>query len=125
MTQPTHPDASGALRLALSNLFGPQQDFSGYDFQPFRPGVEIARLYGDGHQGPSAALLRYAAGASVPEHAHTGHEHILVLAGAQRDQRGEYGPGTCLIHGPDTQHAVASDHGCIALAIWNQPIVFT
>ena len=34
-------------------------------FAPFRPGVLIHRLYGDG-TGPSAAILRYAPGGSVP-----------------------------------------------------------
>lgn len=108
--------------MVLSNLFGSQQDFSGYDWQPFRPGVEIARLYGDGVQGASAALLRYAPGAKVPRHEHTGHEHIVVLQGAQRDDRATYPAGTCLIHGPGTSHAVASAEGCVALAIWHQPI---
>lgn len=113
------------LRLVLTNLFGPDQDFSSATFAPFRPGVEIARLYGDGVTGPSAALLRYAPGASVPAHQHTGHEHIIVLSGSQHDERGHYGPGSCVIHGPGTGHTVSSKHGCIVLAIWHRPIAFT
>src|SRR5690242_136936 len=110
-----NPGAPPALRLLLSQLFGPTQDFSGHSFAPFRPGVEIARLYGDGIAGPSAALLRYAPGAHVPEHEHIGHEHIVVLEGSQRDERGEYGPGSCLINGPGSRHAVHSEHGCVVL----------
>ena len=60
------------------------------DFSPFRAGVEIARLYREGRGGSSAAFLRYAAGASVPLHRHLGYEHILVLEGAQHDERGRY-----------------------------------
>ena len=48
-------------------------------FEPFREGVEIHRLA----DGPAAAaLLRYAPGASVPRHRHTGLETILVLTGS-------------------------------------------
>lgn len=113
------------LRLVLSQLFGASQDLSRHAFAPFRPGVEIARLYGDGVSGPSAALLRYAPGASVPSHEHSGHEHIVVLSGSQRDEHGEYGPGSCVIHGPGTRHGVYSEQGCMVLAIWHGPIDFT
>jgi anti-sigma factor ChrR (cupin superfamily) len=116
--------AEGALRIARSRLFGPAQDFADYPWQPFSPGVEIARLYGTGEHGPAAALLRYAPGAAVPRHAHVDYEHILVLAGSQRDERGLYEAGTLLVHGAGTSHAVASDHGCVVLAIWNAPVLF-
>ena len=43
---------------------------------PFRAGIEIYRLYGDGMTGPTAALLRFEPGASVSLHEHTGYEHI-------------------------------------------------
>jgi anti-sigma factor ChrR (cupin superfamily) len=111
-------------RFVLKDLFGPAQDFSAYTWQPFREGVEIARLYGDGVSGPSAALLRYAPGAQLPPHRHVDYEQIIVLSGSQRDEHGSYGVGTCLIHGPGTGHQVASDEGCIVLAIWNAPVAF-
>jgi anti-sigma factor ChrR (cupin superfamily) len=68
--------------------------------------------------------LRYAPGASIPHHAHTGYEHIVVLHGSQRDERGTYESGTCLIHGEDTGHVVASDEGCVVLAVWLSPVRF-
>ena len=110
--------------MLLTNLFGPNQDFSRYAFQPFREGVEIARIYGDGSSGPAAALLRYAPGARVPEHRHTGFEHIIVLSGGQCDDRGSYGPGSCLIHADGTKHAVVSPEGCVVLAFWYSPVAF-
>jgi anti-sigma factor ChrR (cupin superfamily) len=116
--------ASGSLRIALGKLFGAAQDFEGLPWQPFRPGVEIARIYGTGESGPAAALLRYAPGASVPRHAHVDYEHILVLTGSQRDERGVYPAGTLLVHGAGTSHTVASDEGCVVLAIWNAPVQF-
>lgn len=110
--------------IVLTGLFGPDQDFSAFVWQPFHPGVEIARIYGDGHSGPSAALLRYAPGARVSRHEHGGFEHIVILRGEQRDQRGTYAAGTCLINTPGSAHAIVSDTGCIVLAIWNAPVVF-
>jgi anti-sigma factor ChrR (cupin superfamily) len=112
-------------RIVLRNLFGRERDLVNVDWQPFRPGIEIVRLYGDGTSGPSAALLRYAPGARLAAHSHVAYEHIVVLSGSQRDERGVYPEGTCLIHGPETAHAVASEEGCVVLAIWNAPVSFT
>ncbi len=115
-------------RLVLADLFG---DFAPQEYGEFRrlhPGVDILPLYGGSHDelplgGPSAALLRYAPGASIPEHQHAGYEHIFVLRGSQEDQRGHYGRGTCVINPPGTRHAVKSTEGCLVLAIWNRPVV--
>jgi anti-sigma factor ChrR (cupin superfamily) len=116
--------ADGTRRFALGELFGAERDLSALPWQPFRAGVEIARLYGTGESGPAAALLRYAPGASIPRHAHLDYEHILVLTGSQRDERGVYPAGTLLVHGPGTSHTVVSDEGCVVLAIWNAPVQF-
>jgi ChrR Cupin-like domain len=100
-------------------------------FVPLAEGVTILPLYGraaDGDAlpsgGPSAAFLKYLPGAAVPAHRHPGYEHIIILSGSQRDERGVYPRGSCLISAPGTKHAVSSDDGCIALAIWNEPVVF-
>lgn len=123
MPEPVEPDAG--LRIVLAELFGPAQDFSRMDWRPFRPGIEIVPIYGGGPDAASAALLRYAPGAQLATHEHTAHEHIIVLQGSQRDDLEEYGAGTCLIHGPGTRHHVRSDNGCVVLAIWHRPVVFT
>lgn len=94
------------------------------DFVPFRPGVEISRLYQNEASGASAAVLRYAPGASVPEHVHEGYEHVLILEGEQRDHRGSYAAGTFVINPPGTRHTVSSPEGCIALLIWQHPVRF-
>ena len=91
-------------------------------WEPFRPGVDIYRLYGDGQGGAAAALLRYQPGASVPKHDHTGFEHIFVLSGSQTDQNGEHQAGTLVINPPSTNHSVISHAGCIVLAIWEKPV---
>lgn len=111
-------------RWLLSELFGPGQDFSKYPWQPFRAGVEIHRIYGDGERGASAALLRYAPGARVPHHRHAGLEQIIVLSGSQRDANGTYPAGSCVVHAEGTAHEVVSEDGCVVLAIWAAPVVF-
>ncbi len=75
-------------RIELTDLFKISENAGAIPWQPFRDGVEIYRLYGDGVSGPTAALLRYKAEGIVPLHEHTGYEHILVLSGSQRDQNG-------------------------------------
>ena len=90
----------------------------------FRDGVDIYRFYGDGVNGPSAALIRFRKEARVPMHLHDGWEHILVLSGSQRDQNGTIRAGTLRIHPPGTYHSVVSEAGCIVLAIYEKPVRF-
>lgn len=109
--------------LILTDLFTLVDQPEKLPWRPFRPGVEIFRLYGDGQIGPAAALLKYDPGARVPHHNHTGYEHIVVLSGAQRDHQGNHRTGTLVINPPGTDHAVVSDEGCIVLIIWEKPVV--
>ena len=67
---------------------------------PFRDGVRIHRLYGDGVKGPTAALICFDKGGKIAGHFHEGYEHILVLAGTQRDQHGVIHRGTLRINPP-------------------------
>jgi hypothetical protein len=116
-------------RIVLRDLFGGFSPLDYGTFGPFRPGIEVLPLYGLNARGdaphpnrPSAALLRYAPGASVPAHRHPGYEHIFVIAGSQSDQHGHYPRGTCLINAPGSGHAVTSPSGCLVLALWNHSV---
>jgi anti-sigma factor ChrR (cupin superfamily) len=93
-------------------------------WRSFRPGIEIQRLYGDPAVGNASALLRYQPGASLPRHEHLGHEWIWVLAGSQRDERGEYSAGTLVVNTPGSKHALDSHGGCIVLITWEAPVRF-
>jgi anti-sigma factor ChrR (cupin superfamily) len=93
------------------------------DWTPWREGVDICRLYGDGDTGPAAALLRYAPHAEVPLHEHSGYEHIFVLSGSQEDARGVYRAGTMVLNQPGTRHRVRSPEGCTVLVVWTRPVV--
>ncbi|MEM6256114.1 MAG: cupin domain-containing protein [Cyanobacteria bacterium P01_D01_bin.156] len=109
--------------MILSDVFSIAEHPEQLSWERFRPGIEIHRLYGDGQRGPAAALLKYEPGATVPDHDHSGYEHILVLSGAQQDHQGKHSAGTLVINPPNTSHAVASDEGCIVLIIWEKPVV--
>ncbi len=122
---PVEPDAVPPFpRQEVTNLWQIEAWQNRLPWKAFRPGVEIHRLYGDGLEGPAAALLRFKESAKVPLHSHTGYEHILVLAGSQRDQNGPLHAGTLALHPPGTSHSVVSEPGCIVLAIYEKPVRF-
>jgi anti-sigma factor ChrR (cupin superfamily) len=111
-------------RLELKNVFHIGEDVDAIPWQPFRNGIDIHRLYGDGVSGPTAALIRFREKGSVPMHEHEGYEHILVLSGSQRDQNSTATAGTLMINPPGTRHSIVSDAGCIVLAIYEKPVRF-
>jgi anti-sigma factor ChrR (cupin superfamily) len=88
-------------------------------FEPFREGVEICRLVAG---EPEVALLRYAAGASVPPHLHHGLETVFVLDGEQSDERGTYRTGALTVNPAGFVHSVASEAGCVVLIQWTKPV---
>lgn len=88
-------------------------------FEPFHDGVEICHLW---RGGPDIALLRYAPGASVPRHRHTGLETILVLDGSQSDENGRYFAGSLVFNPAGTEHSVWSEDGCTILIQWEKPV---
>jgi anti-sigma factor ChrR (cupin superfamily) len=110
--------------LELKNLFSFADHQDEIPWKPYKEGVEIFRLYGDGTTGPTAALIRYRQCGEVPLHEHSGYEHILILAGSQRDGNGVYGAGTLIINTPGTRHKMSSENGCIVLAIYEKPVRF-
>ena len=111
-------------RVVVRNLFNIAVNQSDLQWQAFRPGVEIIRLYGDPSTGSSAALLRYAPGAGVPSHRHGGHEHIVILSGSQTDEHGVESAGTLVVNPQGSRHTITNENGCIALVIWEQPVEF-
>ena len=110
---------------ALKRVFDLAALASGNDvkWSPWREGVDIYRLYGDGVTGPSAALLRYAPNAEGPLHEHAGYEHVFVLSGVQQDARGVYGPGTMVVNPPGSRHCVRAPAGCTVLVVWERPVI--
>jgi anti-sigma factor ChrR (cupin superfamily) len=112
------------MRLYIEHIWQAEVLAATRRWEPFRAGIDISRLYGDGETGAAAAFLRYQPGASVALHRHVGYEHILVLAGSQTDHNGVYRAGSLVINPPGSQHRVVSEDGCLVLVIWEQPVVF-
>ncbi len=110
--------------MELCKLFDIAENLGDYPWQPFRDGVEIFRIYGDGISGPTAALLRYRETAPIPPHVHEGYEHIFILSGSQEDADGTVYAGTLRVHPPGTHHAGTGHAGCILLAIYEKPVSF-
>jgi anti-sigma factor ChrR (cupin superfamily) len=110
--------------LKISDLFQVSDWQHRLPWKPFKKGVEIYRLYGDGESGPTAALLRFHPGGRVGLHEHTGYEHIVVLAGSQSDENSRGDAGSLIINPPGTSHSILSETGCIVLAIYEKPVKF-
>jgi anti-sigma factor ChrR (cupin superfamily) len=100
----------------LPDVLGGWRDMA---FEPFREGVEICHLR---RSDPALALLRYAPGAAVPRHVHTGLETILVLEGAQSDEQGCYEAGALVLNPEGSIHSVWSETGCTVLIQWERPV---
>ncbi|HVT83117.1 MAG TPA: cupin domain-containing protein [Phycisphaerae bacterium] len=110
------------LKDALSNIDAFEKTL---DWKPFRPGVQIARIYNSPSNGPTAAFLKYEPGAAVPVHMHGGYEHIFILKGSQLDRSGEHFAGSVIINPPGSTHNVMSPNGCIVLIIWEKPVIIS
>jgi len=96
-----------------------QSSWRDLPFTYFRDGVEAHHIKTG---APAIAILRYAPGASVPLHLHTGLETILVLEGVQSDERGHYAQGTLILNPKGSSHSVWSEQGCVVLIQWEKPI---
>jgi anti-sigma factor ChrR (cupin superfamily) len=110
--------------IDLPDLFRVEEWQDEIPWQPFVNGAEIHRLYGDGKEGPTVALIRFREESQVPVHLHPGYEHIFILAGEQRDQNGVKHRGAFTINPPGTVHGVSSKAGTIVLVIYEKPVVF-
>jgi quercetin dioxygenase-like cupin family protein len=120
---PMPPSLMAGGRLIFDDLIAAATQ-PGLAWASLRPGIEIAHLYRAPDDGPAAALLRYAPGARLPRHEHTGYEHVYVLTGSQTDDAGDHPAGSLVIHAPGTTHAIRSDRGCLVLVMWERPVRF-
>ena len=71
-------------------------------------------------------LMKIAAGHSVPEHGHSGHEVTLVLSGAYNDECGRFAAGDVADLDPEIEHqpVVEPDEDCICLVAVERPARF-
>jgi len=113
-----------AKSMQIPDLFGLPDRIDQLEWEHFRPGIKIHRIYGNQKEGPSAALLLYEPGTTLPRHMHDGYEHIFVLSNSQTDDNGEHLAGTLVINPPGTTHEVHVPRKSMVLAIWERPVVF-
>lgn len=116
-------DGANGSRI-FPNLARLAENQNGLEWTPFHPGVDIHWLYREEDHGPSAALIRFQPGASVPLHEHRGYEHIYILSGSQSDGSGLLAAGSLMVHPPGTRHRIDSQEGCLVLAIYEKPAQF-
>jgi len=117
--------AERACNFVLTDLASIPLRLAEFAWESLGPGVEVSPLHRDAAGHTKLALLRYAPGARVPDHLHTGMEYIQILAGSQQDESGVYQAGTLLVSFTGTRHSVASPEGCVVLAVWEAPVQFT
>ena len=110
--------------MIFEALFDVQTQIEQRQWQPLAEGVFVSTLHQSGENGSRSALLHYLPGASVPRHLHAGLEYILILQGSQIDGDRIYETGTLVIHKPGSDHAIKSPEGCVALGVWEKPVVF-
>lgn len=94
------------------------------EWQPFREGIEIRHLFKHPQTQYEVAMLRYSPGASAPMHRHEADEHVYVISGSQRDERGVYPAGTYVYNAAGSEHYLCSDDGCVVLIHWLAPVKF-
>jgi putative transcriptional regulator len=72
-------------------------------------------------------LLRIEPGGYLPRHTHDGHEFVLILTGAYRDETGVYRAGDVAFGDASLEHLPVAEPGpvCYALAATTSPLRFT
>jgi anti-sigma factor ChrR (cupin superfamily) len=110
--------------MVIANIFDADHLLHSRSWTELRPGVAISLIYAHEGEGPQAGFLHYQPGASVPRHEHMGLEHILILHGSQSDGEQLFTKGSFVIQRTQSQHAIVSEEGCIALGIWQKPVRF-
>ncbi len=85
------------------------------------PGIKKLPVQaGPGSRGAQTYLVKFSAGVHFPEHAHGGHETVLLMAGSYTESTGRvYGTGDIHLMEPGTAHAftIAKDEDCVAATL--------
>jgi anti-sigma factor ChrR (cupin superfamily) len=81
------------------------------------PGVEAKTVWVDEASNRRALIVRFAAGAALTRHVHTGDEVLFVLEGSVSDEHGTVQAGNLGYRPPGCTHTVRSETGATSLAI--------
>lgn len=98
------------------------------DSLPWTPtrfkGVEMKVLMEDKETGLSTALVRFAPGATLPDHEHVELEQTFVLEGSLEDHEGAASVGNYVWRPAGSRHDARAPNGCLALSFFLRPNKF-
>ena len=124
------PTPEPVARRATGVLPAPLQDYVGGDLEAVRwrsVGMGVKQAVLPTSSQAKARLLLIPAGASMPDHSHTGTEMTLVLQGAFDDEDGHFARGDVDVANEAVTHTPVACTGqdCICLAVTEAPLRFT
>ena len=108
--------------MALAEAPRGEIDLAAYTWTEIAPGIRAHEVRNDPERGIRSCLIWAAAGAVHPRHRHLGHEDILILKGALRDERGLYRAGEICRsrRGEVHSESITPDADCICFAVYYQ-----
>ena len=109
----------------LAALASRYVDVASLPWTPTRfKGVDMKLLMEDKETGLSTALVRFAPGATLPDHEHVELEQTFVLEGSLEDQEGAATAGNYVWRPAGSRHDAQSPDGCIVLSFFLAPNKF-
>ena len=109
----------------LAALASRYVDVASLPWTPTRfKGVEMKLLMEDKETGLSTALVRFAPGATLPDHEHVELEQTFVLEGSLEDQEGAATVGNYVWRPAGSRHDAHATNGCLALSFFLKPNKF-
>jgi anti-sigma factor ChrR (cupin superfamily) len=88
------------------------------------PGVEMKTLMEDKDTGLLTALVRFAPGATLPDHEHVELEQTWVLEGSLHDHEGVATAGNYVWRPAGSRHDAHAPQGCLTLSFFLKPNKF-
>jgi len=109
----------------LAALASRYVDVASLPWTPTRfKGVEMKLLMEDKETGLSTALVRFAPGATLPDHEHVELEQTFVLEGSLEDHEGAATVGNYVWRPAGSRHDARAPNGCLALSFFLKPNKF-
>ena len=109
----------------LAALASRYVDVASLPWTPTRfKGVDMKLLMEDKETGLSTALVRFAPGATLPDHEHVELEQTFVLEGSLEDQEGAATQGNYVWRPAGSRHDAHAPNGCLALSFFLKPNKF-
>lgn len=119
----TTPEARNHTGLAA--LASRYVDVAALPWVPTRfPGVDMKTLMEDKETGLLTALVRFAPGATLPDHEHVELEQTWVLEGSLADHEGVATAGNYVWRPAGSRHDAHAPNGCLALSFFLKPNKF-